>query len=266
MSSPSIRSTLLITGLATALVVGGFYHFKLVGQYQAEIVDLKNQLEMLSPADFAGVGPDAIASLIGNLKRVPSGEAGNTGNAVPDNWIYGAATARYTLVEMTDTECPYCREHFPILKGLIDSSGGHINAALLHVPAHGEASRNQALAIECAGEQGGSEAAWKYAESVFQSTPSNGKGVSGSLTGLATALGLDGKRFAGCLDSIEAVDRVKADLDQALKLGITQTPSTLVVDNESGQSLVLQGAHASRDGILQALEGLSGQSKGANHE
>lgn len=263
MSSTSIRSTLLTTGLATALVVGGFYHVKLVGHYQSEIADLKNQLEMLTPA---GIDTAAMTELIGNLKLVPSGEAGNTGNAVPDNWIYGAATARYTLVEMTDTECPYCREHFPILKGLIDSSGGHINAALLHVPAHGEASRNQALAIECAGEQGGSEAAWKYAESVFQSTPSNGKGVSGSLTGLATALGLDGKRFAGCLDSIEAVDRVKADLDQALKLGITQTPSTLVVDNESGQSLVLQGAHASRDGILQALEGLSGQSKGANHE
>ncbi|MFB8832027.1 DsbA family protein [Azotobacter sp. CWF10] len=257
MSSPSIRSTLLTTGLATALVVGGFYHFKLVGHYQSEIADLNNQLEMLTPA---GIDTAAMTELIGNLKLVPSGEA------VPDNWIYGAATARYTLVEMTDTECPYCREHFPILKGLIDSSGGHINAALLHVPAHGEASRNQALAIECAGEQGGSEAAWKYAERVFQSTPSNGKGVSGSLTGLATALGLDGNRFAGCLDSIEAVDRVRADLDQALKLGITQTPSTLVVDNESGQSLVLQGAHASRDGILQALEGLSGQNKGANHE
>lgn len=257
MSSSSIRSTLLTTGLATALVVGGFYHFKLVGHYQSEIADLNNQLEMLTPA---GIDTAAMTELIGHLKLVPSGET------VPDNWIYGAATARYTLVEMTDTECPYCREHFPLLKGLIDSSGGHINAALLHVPAHGEASRNQALAIECAGEQGGSEAAWKYAESVFQSTPSNGKGVSGSLTGLATALGLDGKRFASCLDSIEAVDRVKADLDQALKLGITQTPSTLVVDNESGQSLVLQGAHASRDGILQALEGLSGQNKGASHE
>jgi len=260
MSSPSISSTLLIAGLATALAVGGFYHFKLVGQCRSEIADLKNQLEMLAPA---GLDTEAMTELIGKLKLVPSREAGDD---VPDNWVYGAATARYTLVEMTDTECPYCREHFPILKGLIDSSGGHINAALLHVPAHGEASRNQALAIECAGEQGGSEAAWKYAERVFQSTPSNGKGVSGSLTGLATDLGLDGKRFAACLDSIEAVDRVKADLDQALKLGITQTPSTLVVDNESGQSLVLQGAHATRDGILQALAGLSGKTQEADHE
>lgn len=263
MSSPSIRSTLLITGLATALVVGGVYHVRLVGQYQSEIADLKNQLEMLAPP---GIDTAAVTELIGKLKVIPAREAGNTGDTVPDNWIYGAATARYTLVEMTDTECPYCREHFPVLKGLIDSSGGHINAALLHVPAHGEASRNQALAIECAGEQGGSEAAWKYAESVFQNTPSNGKGVAGSLTGLATGLGLDGKRFAACLDSIEAVDRVKADLDQALKLGITQTPSTLVVDNETGQSLVLQGAHAGRDEILQALASLSGQSKGADHE
>jgi len=263
-TSFSIHSTLAITGLATALVVGGFYHVRLAGQCRSEMAELKNQLEMLAPP---AVDVAAMTELIGKLKVVPSGEASATGQTAPDNWIYGAATARYTLIEMTDTECPYCRQHFPILKGLIDSSGGHINAALLHVPAHGEASRNQALAVECAGEQGGSEAAWKYVERVFQSTPSNGKGVPGSLTGLATDLGLDGKRFASCLDSIEAVDRVRADLDQALKLGITQTPSTLVLDNETGQSLVLQGAHASRDGILQALASLSATGKEvADHE
>lgn len=77
---------------------------------------------------------------------------------------------------MTDTECPYCRDHFPLLKALIESSAGQINAAILHVPALGEASRRQALAIECAGEQGGSDAAWKYTQTVFDKTGGNGKG------------------------------------------------------------------------------------------
>jgi len=63
-------------------------------------------------------------------KSAPS--QGQDGSA-PDNWIYGNTKARFTLVEMTDTECPYCKQHFPVIKSLIDSSGGHINAALMHL-------------------------------------------------------------------------------------------------------------------------------------
>lgn len=251
----SYLNIITTTGLATAIAVGGFYHFKLIREYQSKIHTLQQQLETLRP--MPGLDTQSIGRLVGQLKSEP--EKNNT-----SEWVYGAANARYTLVEMTDTECPYCRQHFPILKGLIDSSGGHINAALLHVPAHGEASRNQALAIECAGEQGGADASWKYAERLFSLTQSNGKGVSQSLAGIATTLTLDGKRFAACMESIPAIDRVKTDLEQALKLGVTQTPSTLVMDNQTGRSLILQGANASRDGILNALKNLSAQ--GVNHE
>ncbi|HBP5920930.1 TPA: disulfide bond formation protein DsbA [Pseudomonas aeruginosa] len=246
----SIPSVITITGLATALAVGGFMHYKTVDDLNTQIKDLKElSAAPLSSEDMHELH-DIIAGFTVESAPIQGGDA-------PDNWIYGSAKARFTLVEFTDTECPYCKDHFPILKSLIDTSGGQINAALVHVPALSEASRQQALAIECAGEQGGSETAWKYAQLVFDSTGGNGKGVSSSLAGLASKLKLDAKRFSACLDSTAVIERVMSDMEHAIALQLKQTPSTMVLDNVTGNSIVLQGANATQEGILDAMAKVS---------
>ncbi len=252
MSEKSIVPTLLITALATAVSVGTYFHLNTVSQYQADIEAINEQLADAKQAVENATFMDALIDDLTIIEAQP-GEPGGE----PDNWIFGARTARFTLIEMSDTECPYCREHFPFVKELVETSGGHINAAIMHVPAHGEPSRNQAIAIECAGQQGGSDAAWKYADLVFKKTQSNGKGVSQSLASLASEIGLNNKAFSACLDSPEVLDKVRTDLEQAVKLGVQQTPSTLVLDNETGNSMVLQGASANRDTILQTMTQLA---------
>lgn len=242
-----MQKTLIITALATALMVGGYQHYVTVNELQARITGLEGAVVPPEKQQF-------MADFLGGLEPAPAPR-----EPAPDNWIYGAASARYTLVEMTDTECPYCAAHFPLLKELVGSAGGHINAALLHVPALSEASRKQALAIECAGDQGGSEAAWKYAQLVFDKTGGNGKGVSESLASLAGTLGLESNRFLGCMESPSAHQRIAADLEQAIKLGVQQTPSTIVIDNKTGASMLLQGANASHEGILKAIASLDQQ-------
>lgn len=258
MSTPSkpLLPTILTTALVTALAVGGFYHVRSVAHYQSTITDLNAQIAKQAAEQARQIEDDKfIQEFLAKLEA--SGPAAPDGQKSPDSWIYGAASARFTLVEMTDTECPYCKQHFPLLKSMIEASGGHVNAALLHVPAHGEASRSQAVAIECAGEQGGSDAAWKFAGEVFDSTKTNGGGVQKSLASIATGLGLDGKRFSACTESTEANERVRSDLEQVLTLGIQQTPSTLVLDNTTGQSIVLQGSNASTEGIMDAIESMT---------
>ncbi len=246
--SMSLTNLFVVTGLATALAVGGYQHFKIVDRLNAQIEQAT--LAQPSAADLAEI-QQMIAGMI--KLDTPSQEARD----IPDNWIYGSLSARFTLVEMTDTECPYCSKHFPILKSLVDTSGGNINAALMHVPAISEASRQQALAVECAGEQGGSETAWKYIQIVFENTEGGGKGVSKSLGSLAGELGLDRDRFTACLDSTAVIDRVMQDMQQALDMDIKQTPSTMVIDNQTGNSMVLQGENASHEGILDAMSKVS---------
>lgn len=239
----SLPSTVIITALGTALLTGAFFHFK-------KVDELTDQINSYAAS---AVTPEDLAELQQIVASFSPPEVPIQGGEVPDNWVYGSSTARFTLVEMTDTECPYCSQHFPILKSLVDTSGGNINAALMHVPALSEASRQQALAIECAGEQGGSETAWKYTQLVFDSTGGNGKGVATSLSSLAGKLHLDRQRFSACMDSIPVVDRVMADMQKAIELDIKQTPSTMVIDNVTGNSIVLQGASATQDGILDAM-------------
>jgi protein-disulfide isomerase len=246
--STSLTNIFVITGLSTALAVGAYKHFEIVEGLQQQIDDF--YLAEPTPDEVKEMW-DSIASMM--QYDAPSQEE----REVPDNWIYGSLSARFTLVEMTDTECPYCSKHFPILKSLVDTSGGNINAALLHVPAISEASRQQALAVECAGEQGGSESAWKYIQLVFDNTEGNGRGVTKSLGALAGELGLDRERFTACLDSTAVIDRVTADMRQAIELNIKQTPSTMVIDNTTGNSMVLQGANASHEGILEAMSKVS---------
>jgi predicted DsbA family dithiol-disulfide isomerase len=53
----------------------------------------------------------------------------------------------------------------------------------------------------------------------------------------AEELGLDGGRFARCLDERRYADAVEADVDQARALGVTGTPTFLI----NGRTLV--GAH-----------------------
>ena len=249
---PSIPSIIITTGLATALAVGTYMHFETVSQLKKQIDDL--EVSTQKPLNVEQMGE--LRSMFAGATSQGDPNQGEAGS-VPDNWLYGNTKARFTLVEMTDTECPYCKQHFPIIKSLIDSSGGNINAALMHVPALSEASRQQALAIECAGEQGGSETAWKFAQRVFDTTLGNGQGVSTSLSSFATEMNLDRLRFSQCMDSTQVVERVIADMDQAIRLDIKQTPSTMVIDNLTGNSIVLQGANSTQKGILDAMEQVS---------
>lgn len=260
-SKKSYGPTIAIAALSSALAVLGYFHVQTLGEVsvlQSQLSEVSNQL---SDTSAKGLTPKEINELVSGLQSAAPTAAAP--EHYPDNWVYGNVSARYTLVEMTDTECPFCKEHFPLLKSLVESSAGQINAALLQVPFLGETSRNQANAIECAGDQGGSDAAWKFAQKVFDLTRSEGQGVGKPLVTIAKEMGLDGDRFAACSESRAVAKRVSKDLEQVIQLGVTQTPSTLVLDNQTGKSLLLQGEHASPAGILSAIAKLS-PSKGAN--
>src|SRR5690606_36785521 len=136
--------------------------------------------EMLRPTSslIAGAEQEAITTPAAPAApaasaSAPEGPSPHTG----EQWIYGNARARFTLLELTDTECPYCREHSPVRRAHIDASGGNIKGALLHVHGKGEVSRRQEVVIECAREQGGSDAAWAMMDTILNTTPGNGQGM-----------------------------------------------------------------------------------------
>jgi protein-disulfide isomerase len=71
-----------------------------------------------------------------------------------DRHVYGDPRARTTVVEYGDFECPYCAAAAPVLKDLVDGSGGSVRLVFRHFPlftTHPFAL-TAALAAEAAGD------------------------------------------------------------------------------------------------------------------
>lgn len=200
------------------------------------------------PGDIQSQVVNALASIENTkiqqqiaLKEKKFELASNNNNT--DKWIYGDIGARFTLVEFSDTECPYCKRFHDTPKKIVDTLQGDVNWEFVNLPLgfHNPAAEAQAIAMECVGLLKGNKAFWMMTDSIFKHTRGNGQGVS-DLTALALDNGVDKEEFKKCMASDVARQNVYDDINKAQKLGITGTPATFIVDNTTGKSQVLSGA------------------------
>ncbi|MBI2630624.1 thioredoxin domain-containing protein [Candidatus Nomurabacteria bacterium] len=92
-----------------------------------------------------------------------------------EDHIVGDINARIIIVEYSDLECPFCKVFHTTMHRVVKDSGGDVAWVYRHYPIlqlHPKAFR-EAEATECAWEQGGNDAFWKYTDKVFEVTPSN---------------------------------------------------------------------------------------------
>jgi len=159
--------------------------------------------------------------------------------------IRGNPEAPVTLVEYSDFECPFCKRFHVTVKKLVEESGGQVKWVYRHFPLeelHPVKARREALAAECAAELGGNEAFWKFADRLYELTPSNNRtDVDTVLPRIAREIGLDEAKFASCLGSARHDRRVQEDHDNATATGGRGTPWSIVV-SKRGKTYPLSGA------------------------
>jgi protein-disulfide isomerase len=159
--------------------------------------------------------------------------------------IYGNPDAVVSLIEYSDFECPFCKRFHPTARKLVAEYDGKVNWVYRHFPLsfHNPGAQLQAEASECAAALGGNEAFWKYTDTIYERTTSNGKGfpVNG-LVPLAKEIGLDGDSFRECLDERRYADRVREDLDEGVRIGVRGTPGNILLNNETGAAIPRPGA------------------------
>src|SRR3990167_11318401 len=83
-----------------------------------------------------------------------------------DDHIRGNPDAPVKIVEYSDTECPFCKRFHDTMKQVMDEYGktGKVAWVYRNFPLdqlHPKA-RNEAIALECAGDQGGNDPFWAY--------------------------------------------------------------------------------------------------------
>lgn len=146
------------------------------------LVNVKNTLEsVISSQDSADTDKST---------QVPVAEL----SLRSDDHVLGNPNADVLIIEYSDTECPFCKQFHETMHQVMDQYGkdGKVAWVYRHSPIdqlHPKA-RKEAEALECANEQGGNDAFWKYADKLFEITPSNNGLDAAQLPVIAAMIGL----------------------------------------------------------------------------
>jgi protein-disulfide isomerase len=162
------------------------------------------------------------------IGREPSGsEAAAAGPAVDIDGrpFLGPEDAPVTMIEFTDYQCSFCKRYYETRYPLIlEEYGDRLKYVVLHYPlsqVHPQAEE-AAQAAECAGDQG---KFFEYHNTLFKNNKALGRA---NLMRYASMVGLDMRRFEGCLDSGEKAKVVYDNILTAVKAGVSGTPTFFV--------------------------------------
>lgn len=172
-----------------------------------------------------------------------TGDPGAARDVSAEDHIRGSINAPVKLITYEDTECPFCKRFHTTLQQVMKDYDGKVAWVYRHFPLdaiHSKA-RNEALAVECAGELGGDEKFWMYLDRIFEVTPSNDGLDPAELPKIAVHVGLDRAKFEACLTSGRHAERVSGDLENAIAAGGSGTPFTIIVDAK-GEKKPVSGA------------------------
>jgi protein-disulfide isomerase len=165
-------------------------------------------------------------------------QAGPSEVSVDDDAVLGDKNAPVTMIEFVDYECPFCKrffdDTFPQIKSeYIDT--GKVKLVMRDLPlSFHQNAHKESQAAECAREQGGDTAYFKYHDEIFKRTTSNGTGLAlDQLSIMASDLGLNGANLQSCLDSEKYKAEVDKDLADAALYGANGTPSFFIGKSES---------------------------------
>jgi|SRR3989338_8356192 len=142
-----------------------------------------------------------------------------------DHILGNPSTAKISLVEYGDYQCPACGFFHPIVKQLLQEYGDRMVFAYRHFPL--PQHRNAAVAAYAAEAAGKQAQYWEMHDMLFEhqkdwetaSDPTN------IFNGYAEQLGLDLAKFKTDATSGEVRSRIQADTQSGKNSGVDSTPS-----------------------------------------
>ncbi len=197
---------------------------------------------LTSPLDLFSYGIESPTEFIENDEFDESQNSEIKYLKVDDNFdhIMGNKKAKVTLIEYADFECPYCKQFHTTMKQAMEKYGDRVRWVFRQFPIesiHSQA-RAEALASECAGEQG---QFWKFADILFANTQGEDTLDLSKLQLYAAQAGVDVPTFNECYKTEKYAQKVDEDIADAQSAGAQGTPYTLLFDI-NGQVKPLSGA------------------------
>ncbi|TBR24232.1 MAG: DsbA family protein [Candidatus Nitrosotenuis sp.] len=154
--------------------------------------------------------------------------------------ILGSDSAKVTIVEFGDYQCPQCDNWFRTVRPDIEKEyvgTGKANLYFVDLAFFGPDSKKAAQATYCAEDQG---KYWEFHSMLY----SNQKGINDgwantdNLKSFATHLNLDRNLFDSCLDSGKYQNRVEKNVLEAKRNGASGTPTFIIVGSDGKQQMI----------------------------
>lgn len=204
---------------------------------------------LIAGAVYLGTSKGAPTTAVNNQQ--PQQVAQQTGNLEAmkaisgSDHIRGNPDAPVKIVEYSDTECPFCKRFHTTMQEVMNEYGkdGKVAWVYRHFPLdqlHSKA-RKEAVALECANEQGGNDKFWSYADRLYEITPANNGLDPAELPKIAQYVGLDVAKFNTCLGSTKYDQHIEDEVQNATATGGNGTPWSIVV-GKNGKKYPLSGA------------------------
>ncbi len=181
-----------------------------------------------------GVGAVAIAILVGAVVLL----SGNTSTPITsttkadpkilfrsDSDKLGSASAKVTLVEFSDYQCPACGAAYPIIKQIINDYKDKVLFVYRNFPL--SIHQNSKIAAEAAEAAGAQGKYWQMHDMLFenQSAWSSSSNPLDMFTEYAKSIGLDTDKFKNDVEGNKYSDKIKADINDGVSLGVNSTPT-----------------------------------------
>jgi protein-disulfide isomerase len=228
-----------------SLPAGGIAHYVLVvllviAAFMLGSLFTKVQYLEKGIPQAANQGPVAA----GDAAAQPQPTVGAVPKVTERDHTRGSTSPKLVMIEYSDFECPFCKSFHPTMLQVLKDYGNDIQWVYRHYPlAFHVNAQKEAEASECAYDQGGHDAFWKYTDAIYERTTSNGTGIAlDSLVPLAGELGLNEATFKECLDSGKFTKYVQDDMAAAQTAGVQGTPNTIILDPKSNTQEVIPGA------------------------
>jgi len=221
---------------------------------------MKNNLTLPTAIVLAGIiiaGAVFLSGNEGNTNQVAQApdnqeqqDPGSTDAVRPvtsEDHVKGNPDALVKIVEYSDFECPFCKRFHDTMNEVMSNYGdsGEVAWVFRQFPLeqlHPVKAQAVAVASECAAEQGGNDAFWKFTDGYFDVTLTNNRtDIETVIPQLAQEIGLDKTAFQACLSSGKYDDHIAADVTNAVETGGRGTPWSVVIGPD-GTTYPLNGA------------------------
>ncbi len=140
----------------------------------------------------------------------------------------GPKTAKVTIVEFSDFECPYCSRGYATVKEVMKEYPNDVRVLFKHLPldfhpkALPAAKYFEAIAMQ------DQEKAIKYHDAIFQNQDKLRSEGEGFMKKVAKDLGINMKKLEADVASEAVMKKIQADIDEAKSFEISGTPGFII--------------------------------------